>query len=258
MLFQALAGREGCTTLPALISMARAPFISAVRNGVQENVAGHKLRPFWCKKMPLLISRKGNLPSVSHLFISKLVKIHGLYENIWRMYSSTYSAFKNVSLKTGNNNTAFPKVPTLQCSSLLEMLEAVSTKHAWKWLTWWMTNWARDWQQEQCAKAEWDPSAFASSPVFPAAPCRKAPHAPKGIQEPQQLFSKRLLEMQACKPLSASSVQRTWGVRLNLLKSTQRLTETDGGPRPAFTMCERKGLQNGNSLININASTQVL
>lgn len=45
MLFQALAGREGCTTLPALISMARAPFISAVRNGAQENVAGHKLWP---------------------------------------------------------------------------------------------------------------------------------------------------------------------------------------------------------------------
>ena len=34
------AGREVYTTLPALLSMARAPFISAVRNGAQENVAG--------------------------------------------------------------------------------------------------------------------------------------------------------------------------------------------------------------------------
>eukprot|EP00075_Anas_platyrhynchos_P028145 XP_027317398.1 cyclin-dependent kinase 15 [Anas platyrhynchos] len=48
-------------------------------------------------------------------------------ENIWPGLSKLPNykpAFKNVSLKTGNNNTAFPKVPTLQCSSLLEMLEA--------------------------------------------------------------------------------------------------------------------------------------
>lgn len=34
------AGRGVYTTLLALLSMARAPFTSAVRNGAQENVAG--------------------------------------------------------------------------------------------------------------------------------------------------------------------------------------------------------------------------